>query len=93
MNATIQGRSALGLTAPRKKSIRNRTGVIGVTLQIQADSRAKMPKHIRYYVVSPMMRRFNIETLGREEAFRRAVALRAEHERQFQQKKEASHVY
>lgn len=55
----------------------NTTGVGGITEQVLA--KTGRPMH-RYYIVTPMRRRFNIDTLGRPEAFRRALRLRAEHE-------------
>ncbi len=88
--STLQGKRSLGRTGTRKTSCRNKTGVIGITLQIQTDLRNAKPHPIRYFLVTPMMRRFNIERLGREEAFRRAVALRAEHERAYTARMEAS---
>lgn len=56
---------------------RNRTGVAGITEQVIAKPEGRMH---RYFIVTPHGRRFNIDTLGRPEAFRRALALRAQHE-------------
>ena len=64
-------------TAIRKAYRGSTTGIAGVTEQVLA--KTGRPQH-RYYIVTPHRRRFNIDTLGRPEAFRRALRLRAEHE-------------
>jgi hypothetical protein len=61
--------------ADRRPSI---TGVVGISYQISRDARRNTVR--RVLVVSPHRRKFNIDTLGRAEAWRRALALRAEHE-------------
>jgi len=65
------------LLAVRRRHARNKTGVVGVSLEYER------AREQHFYVVNlgSGHRRFCIETLGRTEAFRRAVALRHEHER------------
>lgn len=66
------------MSAPIRAAYRgNNTGVSGITEQVLAKTGRKVH---RYYIVTPMRRRFNIDTLGRSEAFRRALRLRASHE-------------
>lgn len=65
------------LRSVRRRFTRNKTGVVGISLEYE---RAR-GQH--FYVVNLGCghRRFCLETLGRTEAWRRAVALRREHER------------
>lgn len=65
------------LRAVRTRFARNKTGVVGISLEYE---RAR-DRH--YFVVNlgSGHRRFCIESLGRIEAWRRAVSLRREHER------------
>jgi hypothetical protein len=76
MSTQLQGRAAHGATAIRKGNRRNNTGILGVTETHKRNG--NVIEHV--FMVSPHRRRFNIKTLGREEALRRAVALRAAHE-------------
>lgn len=62
----------------RQAQARNNTGICGITETVYRDARWDITH--RYFVVTPKRRRFNIDTLGRPEAFRRALRLRAEHE-------------
>jgi hypothetical protein len=64
-------------TTIRKAQARNNTGVCGITEQVLAKTGRRTH---RYFIVTPQRRRFNIDTLGRPEAFRRALQLRAGHE-------------
>jgi hypothetical protein len=69
------------LRAVRTKDKRSKTGVVGISLS----RRKATGRH--YYVTNlgSTNRCFCIETLGRAEAWRRAVALRYEHERKIAQ--------
>jgi hypothetical protein len=83
MNTQLQGRAAHGKTRIHALQSRNNTGIAGVTETHKRNGKAL----VHCFVVSPHRRRFNIKTLGREEAFRRAVALRAKHEAEVRAKK------
>ena len=72
------GRVAFGKRRINSGHCRNKTGVLGVSEIITSHGRGRGLRH--QFVVSPMQRSFNIKTLGRAEAFRRAVELRAKHE-------------
>ncbi len=65
------------LRTVRRRFARNRTGVVGISLEYER------VRDRHFYVVNlgAGHRRFCVETLGRPEAWRRAVALRHEHER------------
>ena len=65
------------LRAVRTRHARNKTGVVGISLEYER------ARERRFFVVNlgRRHRRFCIETLGRAEAWRRAVALRSEHVR------------
>jgi hypothetical protein len=67
------------LRVVRKRYARNKTGVVGISL---ANRRAPDGRVARRLVVNlgSTNRAFNVETLGPNEAWRRAVMLRAEHE-------------
>lgn len=74
----INGKKAHGATEFVKlSSARSNTGVVGITETIYCPSDRKP---VRVFVVTPHQRRFNIERLGRDEALRRAMQLRASHE-------------
>ena len=77
--AVLQGRSAHGATVRINASHKSNTGVAGITEQVYSDRRWRGAWH-RYFVVTPHRSRFNIDTLGRDEAWRRALKLRAGHE-------------
>lgn len=78
MNAPrkLRGPAAHGATRFVKRT-RSNTGVAGISEQVFRDHRGKMH---RCFFVTPHYRRFNIDVLGRPEAWRRALRLRAEHE-------------
>lgn len=80
MNAPTRIR---GRRAHRKlafvKRVKNNTGQTGITEQIYQDPRGG--RAFRVFIVTPHGARFNIDTLGRPEAWRRALSLRADHER------------
>ena len=56
---------------------RNKTGCVGISY-----TRSQTKPNFSHFCaqLGPTCRKFRIETLGRHEAFRRAVAARAEHE-------------
>lgn len=64
------------LRALRGKHARNKTGVVGISVS----RRASDGRHEIYVNLGKHHRRFCIETLGRKEAWRRALQLRAAHE-------------
>lgn len=72
----LRGPRAHGATRFVKRS-RSNTGVAGISEQVFHDRRGKLR---RCFFVTPHYRRFNIDVLGRDEAWRRALRLRAEHE-------------
>jgi hypothetical protein len=76
MSTQLQGRAAIGKTKVRSTYANSKTGICGVS-EICTVFKGRM---VHKFVVSPMRTGFNIKTLGREEALRRAVALRAKHE-------------
>lgn len=77
MNPNRQGKSFHGRTRVYRGRKPTATGVVGVTF-VRTHT---MVGHVhRYFFVTPHQRRFNIDSLGWTEAFRRAVELRAEHE-------------
>ena len=84
-SAALRSKSSKGSTQTPKNVRRiyrcNNTGVCGITEQVLAKTGRRQ---YRYYIVTPHRRRFNIDTLGRDEAFRRALRLRAEHEQSIQ---------
>lgn len=65
------------LRVVRRRQARNRSGVVGVYESTRPDGRGR-----RYVYVQIGSRtcRFNVGTLGRAEAWRRGIALRAAHE-------------
>lgn len=67
------------LKVVRTKHAGNRTGVPGIAF---TSFQPRKARRVDAFVVNlgKTCRRFNIRTLGREEAWRRAVRLRAEHE-------------
>lgn len=68
------------LLTVRKRYNRSSTGVIGISL-----SRRKRDGRLSFIVnLGSTNRRFPIDTLGRTEAFRRAVALRRAHEKKIE---------
>ena len=77
MSTQLQGRAAIGKTRLRPRYASNKTGVAGISEIVVRHSGNYM---IHKFVVSPMRRGFNIRTLGRAEAWRSAVQLRAAHE-------------
>lgn len=76
MRTQLQGRAAIGKTKVRPAYANNKTGICGISEVFIKHG----PRFRPFFVVSPHRRRFGIDTLGREEAFRRAVKCRAEHE-------------
>jgi hypothetical protein len=66
------------LRAVRSRHARNRTGCPGVSFSVER--RGRKTYQFFYVNLGRRNRRFNITTLGREEAWRRAIKLRAEHE-------------
>lgn len=66
------------LRVVRRRHARNRTGCPGISFSVERHGR----KTYEYFYVNlgRRNRRFNITALGREEAWRRALTLRAEHE-------------
>lgn len=64
-----------------RRNKRSRTGVQGIGYYVGPAAPGRTTKY-RYFVVSNgrQVRRFNITTLGKEEAWRRALKCRAEHE-------------
>jgi hypothetical protein len=63
------------LRAVRTRHARNQTGIVGISV---GQDRAR--GHTYYWVnLGSSSRRFNITLLGREEALRRAIALRRQH--------------
>lgn len=65
------------LRVVRTRHARNATGVVGISTEYERARR----RHFYVVNLGRRHRRFCIETLGRAEAWRRAVALRAEHVR------------
>jgi hypothetical protein len=69
----------------RETDCRSTTGVVGISIQTTFARRNRTRAH-RFFVVrwchdrKPGCKRFNIDTLGKSEAWRRALRLRAEHE-------------
>lgn len=81
MNAPLHGyegrQHAARATRVHRRS-HTKTGVVGISLA------AKQRKHRplrHYFVVAPHRAEFCVETLGRQEAWRRAIQVRAAHER------------
>jgi len=68
------------LRVVRERSARNKTGIVGISF-----SRARDGGRYVYVNLGSTSRRFNLATLGREEALRRAIALRKEHVRKLLQ--------
>lgn len=69
------------LRIARRQDGRNKTGVLGVSISRRSRNG---PPYV-YVQLGRTNRRFNIAVLGFEEAFRRAVALRRDHERKIAQ--------
>lgn len=69
------------LRALRTKHARNTTGVVGIS---EGCDRARGKTYF-YVTLGSRCRRFCIETLGRGEAFKQALTLRAAHERKVMQ--------
>lgn len=69
------------LLAVRRRDRRNKTGIVGISVSRSG----KTGRHYLYVNLGSTSRRFCIETLGRTEAWRRAVALRREHLRKIAQ--------
>lgn len=63
------------LRVVRTRHARNQTGCVGISISHSRDGRTYY-----YAQLGPTSRRFCIQTLGRQEAFRRAVKARADHE-------------
>ena len=72
----LRGRAAHRKLAYVKRQANN-TGVTGITEQVYCHNQGR--PH-RFFIVTPHGKRFNIDSLGRPEAWRRALRLRAEHE-------------
>lgn len=66
------------LRAVRRRQARNRTGCPGISFGVE--TRGRRTYQFFYVNLGRRSRRFNITILGREEAWRRALMLRAEHE-------------
>lgn len=69
------------LLAFRGRDRRNKTGLVGISVSRDR----KTGRHYLYVNLGSTNRKFCIETLGRTEAWRRAVALRREHLRKIDQ--------
>ncbi len=72
------------LRSARKKFARNKTGCTGISLARQLRRRrdgSLLERHFYWVNLGSKCRKFCLETLGKDEAWRRAVQLRAEHER------------
>lgn len=70
-----EGISGPHLIALRRRHARNRTGVVGLSLGYDR----RRGRHYVYVNLGSRSRCFCIETLGRDEAFRRALQLRRRH--------------
>jgi hypothetical protein len=72
------------LRSARKKFARNKTGCPGISfgrvLRRRRDGSFSQ-RHYYWVNLGSQCRAFSVESLGKSEAWRRAVALRAEHER------------
>jgi hypothetical protein len=74
------------------RSARNTTGVPGIsysTLRIRRKDGSVRIRRVFYVNLGLTHRRFCLDTLGKEEAWRRAVRLRAQHEMRIRQINEA----
>lgn len=72
------------MRAVRRTYKRNHTGCPGISLSTSRSRRADgsfRTRHYYYVNLGKTHRKFCLESIGREEAWRRAVRLRAEHER------------
>lgn len=67
------------LRVARRRFARNKTGVVGISLSRKVRANGRIERRLVVNLGSTN-RSFNVETLGPNEAWKRAVALRAQHE-------------